>query len=85
MLCAIFPQMTNELLHEKKYLLTGAPNEDSNQPAHSQSDPPSLSPRTNFAFLVNQNVRNEDSDQTAWIAGPTCPKVCFLTWFKIQY
>ena len=45
----------------ENYLLTYAPNEDSNQPAHSLS----AQKKKNSVSLAIQNVLSEDSDQTA--------------------
>ena len=84
--------MKHEPWGEKRYLLSWATNENSNQPAHSDLIrifaiwPESLlSAWRNFALLAFQNAPSEDSDQTArmrrliWIfSGCTCPK--YVAW-----
>ena len=49
---------------EKTYLLTSAPKEGSNQPAHLQSDQSLRCPHKETSVAI-QNVHGEDSDQTA--------------------
>ena len=69
------------------YLLTCAPNEDTDQPAHPRSLIRVFVVRMKKpCFLAIQNAPNEDSDQTArkrrlvWIlAWRTCQTVRFLT------
>ena len=52
----------------KTYLLTCAPNEDSNQPAHPRSlfKESLLSACRNFATLAIQKALSGESDQTAF-------------------
>ena len=72
----------------KKYLLTYASNEDSNQPAHPRSLTEAFRcVNEHFLSLAIQGASSEDSDQPArmrrliWIyAGRTYSKVCFSTY-----
>ena len=62
-----------EPIHEKTYLLTCAPNEDSDKPAHPRSLIIVFVVRVkDFAFLAIPNAPSEDSDQTVWM--------CRLIW-----
>ena len=72
-----------ELQRGKTYILTWAPNEDSNQSSYPHSLIRVFGVRRkNLCILVYPNAPSEDSDQT----GRTSPKVDlhvrFLTWFN---
>ena len=55
--------LLNKPQHEKMYLLSCAPNEDSNQPAQSAQSNQRL--RYPYAEMSVRNAPSEDSDQTA--------------------